>query len=327
MTRRRQLDLPGSRYRPDVGRELVATRAELIAAGVAASTISHRTKPEQRWQRLLPGVVVMHRGTPTVRERLLCALAYSGPDSMVTGLAALELHGLRTAREANARTDRRIQTLVPAERRRQSHGFVLVERCTKLPSPVERSGIQTAPLARALVDACRRTERVAEVRDLVSDALQNARLPLADLVAAVATAARQRTAPIRAVLAEMDAGVRFAAEARARELIRAAGLPEPLYNATVLDADGNLIAKPDGYYPQWACGYQIDSRRWHLSPTDYEHTAEIRARAAALGVMLASVTPTQVFDHPQVFTSALKGLIGAHQHRTDLPHVLVREAA
>ena len=326
MPRNRRAQPPGTRYRPDVGRELIATRAELIAAGVAPSTISHRTGPAERWQRLLPGVVVMHRGTPTSRERLLGALAYAGPDSMVTGLAALELHGLRTAREAGARGERRIQTLVPAVRRRQSHGFTLVERCTQLPVAVDIRGIRTAPLARALVDACRRTEHVADVRDLVSDALQNARLPLADLIAAVGAAARQRTAPIRAVLVEMDAGVRFAAEARARELIRAANLPEPLYNATVLDAEGNLIAKPDGYYPQWACGYQIDSRRWHLSPADYERTADIRARAAAFGVMLAPVTPTQIFEQPQMFSRALVGLIGAHQHRTDLPDVLVREA-
>jgi hypothetical protein len=75
---------PG-RIEAAVGRERVATHAELLAAGVPESSLMYRIRPGGRWQRLLPGVVLMHTGTPTARERLLGCLAYAGPQSVVTG--------------------------------------------------------------------------------------------------------------------------------------------------------------------------------------------------------------------------------------------------
>ena len=310
----------------DVGRERVASRAELLEAGFANSTISHRIAPDGPWQRLLPGVVLMHRGTPTQRERLLGALTYAGPESILTGLAALELHGIRTARELATGKERPILVLVPRERRRQGHRFVLVERTRFLPEPRLVRGLPVAPPARALVDACRRLEQLNDVRNLVSDALQNGGVTLGDLVAELATAARQRTAPVRAVIDEMGAGVRYAAEIMARKLIRESGLPEPLYNVEVLDDEGRVIVTPDGYYPEWACGYQLDSRRWHLTAEDYERTVRIRTGAAAAGIMLSAVTPSLVLADPQAFLAALNSTIDANRQRADLPRFRVRPA-
>jgi len=133
-TVRSQLFLPAA---VDAGREGVATHAELIAAGMAKSTIMWRIQPGGRWQRLLPGVVLMHSGRPTGRERLLGALAYAGPDSVLTGMSALRLYGLRTA------DSRRVHVLVPHDRRRQSHAFATVERTRYLPT---RDQIRTVGL-------------------------------------------------------------------------------------------------------------------------------------------------------------------------------------
>lgn len=318
------------RHRPlqliDVGRERVASRAELLEAGFPNSTITHRIKPDGPWQRLLPGVVLMHRGTPTQRERLIGALTYAGTDSVLSGLAALELYGVRTARELSTGKERQVQVLVPRERRRQGHRFALVERTRYLPDPRSVRGLQVAPPARALMDACRRLERLDDVRNLVSDAVQSGVVTLTDLVSQLVTAARQRTAPVRAVIDEMSAGVRFAAEMRARLLIRESGLPEPLYNVDVLDDEGRVIVTPDGYYPEWACGYQIDSRRWHLTAEDYERTVRIRTDAAAAGIFLSAVTPTLVLTDPTAFLSALNGMVEANRQRVDLPTFRVRPA-
>jgi hypothetical protein len=71
----------------------------------------HRIRPDGCWQRILPGVVLMHTGTPTTRERLLGCLAYAGEDAVITGAAALRLYGLRTAPP-----DGQVQVLVPHDR-------------------------------------------------------------------------------------------------------------------------------------------------------------------------------------------------------------------
>lgn len=297
----------------DVGRERIATHRELTAAGMAMSTITYRIRPDGRWQRLLPGVVAMHSGRPTTRERLLGALAYAGPDAVLTGMAALRLHGLRTA------TAGTVQVLVPHGLHRQNHSYVVVERTRHMPAPQDVravTGLPTAPLARAVVDACRRLEDLNDVRNLVADAVQNHGLAITALAVEVRRAARQRTALGRRVLAEIEVGVRFAAEARARELIRQHGLPEPLFNCELVDADGNVIVTPDGYFPKWVCGYQIDSRRWHLSPDDYEWTTALRAYALRFRVILVPVTPTRVFTQPTGFVADLLGAIDTAKNRT-----------
>jgi predicted transcriptional regulator of viral defense system len=295
----------------DIGRERVATHAELVQAGVPISTVMFRIQPGGRWQRLLPGVVLMHSGRPTTRERMLGALAYAGPNAVLSGMAALSLHGLRTAKPGA------VQVLVPHERRKQNHGYAVVERTRKFPAPQsirELNGLPSASLARAVVDAARRLEEVNAVRNLVADAVQNHRLPLGELAQSVREAARQRTAISRLVMAEIEAGVRFAAEAQARVIIRGCGLPEPLYNVELL-VDGRIIAIPDGYFDEWACGYQIDSRRWHASPEDYELTTAKRGYAGRFGVLLLAVTPNRIFEDPDGFLEDLSGMITIARQR------------
>jgi hypothetical protein len=302
----RQLDM----HALGVGRELVASHRELMAAGVGRSTIGARISPGGRWQRMHPGVVLMHRGRPTWREQVVAALSYAGPGSVLSGSAALRLHGLREGEAPH------VLVLIPEHRRRQSHGPALLERTRRLPGAVDRQGLGVAPLGRAVVDACRRLEELNAVRNLVADAVQNHRLPVSVLASEIRAAARQRTALSRAVLAEIDTGVRFAAEARAREVLRERGLPEPLYNVEVLDDDGTIITIPDGYYPEWACGYQVDSRRWHLSPEAYEGTTRSRGYAGRYGIVLLSVTPVRVFEDPDGFVEDLRGVIRTAQART-----------
>jgi len=297
----------------DVGRERVATHAELVGAGIPLSTVTSRIQPGGRWQRLLPGVVVMHTGHPSKRERLIGALAYAGPDAVLSGMAGLELHGLRDIRPGA------VQVLVPHDRRRQNHGYVIVERTRKLPTPDtvrEIAGLPTADLARCVVDACRRLEDLNAIRNLVADAVQNHGLAPSALASALRCAGRQRTALSRLVLAEIDAGVRFAAEARAREVILDAGLPEPFFNVELMDDEGRVFAVPDGYFPKWACGYQVDSRRWHLSPDDYERTTRQRGYAGRFGVLILSVTPQRVFEDPDGFVADVRGLIETASGRT-----------
>lgn len=308
------------------GRERVTSRGELLAAGLANSTITHRTGPHGPWQRLLPGVVLLRRGTPTRRERLLGAVTYAGPDSVVTGLAALEVYGLRTARLLGDRTGPAVHVLVPHGRRRRPHGFVVVERTRGLPPPRTVRGLPLAPPVRALLDACRRMDRPEDVRELVGDVLQHGGVGPDELAAALGAAVRQRTAPGGAVREEMAAGVLLAARARARLVISRAGLPEPLYDVDLVGDDGTPLAGADGWYPEWGCGYQLDPGGRPLDPAGTERTVRVRPDAAALGAILSSVPPALVLTDPGTFTEALNGLVETNRYRTDQPRLQVRPA-
>lgn len=252
----------------------------------------------------------MHRGTPTSRERALGALALGGQDAVVSGAAALQVHGFR-----NLPTTYDTLVLIPASRRRQSHGRTLIERTGRLPRPIVRQGLPVAPLARAVVDACRRLEDVGQAREIVAEAIQHHGLSVRDLAQELRAAARQRTASLRRVLAEITAGVRSAAEVRAREVVTRRGLPEPLWNAELVSPDGEAVATPDGLWLQWLAALEINSRRWHLSPADFEYTQNRQGFLIRRGVIVMAVTPTRILEDEDGFVEDLWGLLRTAQNR------------
>jgi hypothetical protein len=303
-------------------RERVATHAVLRDAGMAPSTISHRMRPRGPWQRILPGVVLAHRGTPTRRERTLAALAYVGAGAVVTGHAALQAYGVRAARRQSD-----IHVLQPAHRQRGSHGFVRTSRTHHPPVPLMRSGIPYASPARALVDACREMSDLDQVRELVAEVIQRRMCSVADLAEAVRSAARQRTALSRHVLAEIAVGVRSVAEAKAREIYRRAGVPEPLWNADLLTADGELIATPDGYWEAVAAALEIDSMEWHLGPAAYQRTQRRQRTLTNHGVLILPVAPSFVLDEPDQFLQSSRDLLREAARRVPPTGIVVRRAA
>jgi len=104
------------------------TLTQLAEVGLASSTIAYRTRPKEGvWQRPLPGVILTHRGTPTRDEQVAAALLYAGPEAVITGSEALRRCELDVPRSA------RVDLLVPHQQRRQSSGFVVVERTRTMP--------------------------------------------------------------------------------------------------------------------------------------------------------------------------------------------------
>ncbi len=126
----------------------------LESLGMNSNVIYQRCLPGGPWQRLLPGIIVLHSTEPTLRERLIAALLYCGPQALVTGSAACRQYGLRVPAEFS---DAEIHMLVPHERKILSSEFVTVERTTRLPGAWIRAGLPLAPLVRATTDAVRRT--------------------------------------------------------------------------------------------------------------------------------------------------------------------------
>jgi hypothetical protein len=286
--------------------ERVATHEQLRSWGLSNGALYPRIGPTGPWQRLLPGVVLAHRGTPTHRELLLGAIAFAGPTAVVSGVDALRASGVRGLERRPV-----ILVLVNADHQRQSFGFVRVERTTRLPDPLVRQGIRYAPPARALIDLCRHQEALTDVRALVATVVQQRLCSVRELASEIRAAPRQRTASTALALAEVADGVRSLAEARAREILRRSGLPAPEWNARLVDADGVPFLQPDAWWPEQRAALEIDSRKWHLSPEDWARTQRRQRLLTAHGVMVMSFSPTEIMGDPDGFIREVGALLRA----------------
>jgi hypothetical protein len=95
----------------------------------------------------------------------------------------------------------------------------------------------------------------------------------------------------RRVLAEVAAGIRSAPEAELRELIASSSLPPPLYNPD-LYLNGKFLARPDAWWPQAAVAVEVDSKEWHLLPSDWQRTLRRHRRMTAAGIYVVHLTRT-----------------------------------
>jgi hypothetical protein len=291
-------------------RERVATHADLREMGVPAASLTRKIAPDGPWQRLLPGVVLAHRGTPTHRERLLGAVAFAGRGSIVSGADALRALGAR-----GVPPSAHVLLLVHHDRQKRSFGYVRLERTTRPPRPVARQGIDYAPAARALIDLCRHQRSVADVRAVLAAVVQQRLCTVVEVGAELAHAPRQRTAAARQALAEVADGVRSIAEARARAVIRRSGLPMPQWNVPLLDSDGTPYLTPDAWWPEHGVAMEIDSRRWHLDPESWERTRRRQRRLTAHGILVMSFAPNEIVDAPDDFVSEVRAVLSVSARR------------
>lgn len=271
----------------------IVRTADLRAAGMSGYAIDDRCRRGGPWQRILPGLVLLHNGTPTQRQRRTAALRYCGDEALLTGRAALAEHGYSTS-ESTAD----VHILIPHSRRLQSVGFLTVERTARMPDAVLRGNLACSPLPRALLDAVRRIRDTTTVRAMIAEVVQRGDATPPELMTELNRGSRRGTSIPRRVLEEVLAGAHSVAEIDARDLWRHSGLPEMLANHDIEDEQGRFLARPDGWFDDVALAWEIDSHNWHLSPEDHEHTLARRARLQAAGVIVLSSLPRDLRLNP-----------------------------
>ncbi|HSK27817.1 MAG TPA: hypothetical protein VK894_12985 [Jiangellales bacterium] len=273
------------------------------------------------WQWILPGVTVLHNGPITHRQRLRAALKYAGPGAVLTGRTALRGKGVQGIAD-----DGKVHVLVEHSRQVSSTEFVVVERTRRLPRAGSVAGMPVvASVARAVIDAVRRTKGLDDVRAVVAAAVQQRRCTAAHLAAELRACQRRRTALANEVLTEIAAGIRSVAEARAREILRRRGIPEPLWNPTLRTAAGAFIGSPDAYWRDLALALEIDSTAWHLSPAQHRRTMAKHGRYTRHGITVLPYSPVAITDDPEAFADAVAEALAAAV-TTLLPGVVVTAA-
>ncbi len=268
------------------GQDGVVAYQQLKQLGMPVSTLAYWTRTGGPWQRILPGVYLTFSGQPSWRHLVRAGVLYAGEGAAVTGMAALRLYGgFKDAAGADE-----IHVLLPQEHRRVGRSFLRIERTARMPTAIDVAAVPCAPVVRAVADACRFVRRKNTVRALVASALQANRCTIAELSVELIAGSRRGSALLREVIREMSVGVRSAAEGDLRDLIRAAGLPEPLWNVALYTEAGEFVALVDGYFEDAGVIIEYNSAEFHSDLLDWEWTQERQMKLGAYGLIALPIT-------------------------------------
>jgi hypothetical protein len=313
--------------RPELLREQsqegVIRALTLESLDLGSKVIYRRCLPGGPWQRVLPGVIVLHNTEPSRRELLLAALLYAGPGSMITGATACRQYGLRVPA---AFPPHDVHVLVTQQHRALSSEYVTVERTWRLPGPHTRDSIPLAPLVRAVTDATRRIRTEEPIGELLVEAIQRGRCSPTAIAAELDRGTKRGTALPRRLLTEwLD--LRSVAEARAKDLSKLLPVPPTHWNPVIRDATGDYIGRPDGWWEDVALAWEIDSVDFHFSRDDYARTLRRNTRYAAAGITVVPTLPSRLRDDPGGVARELEAAYQAAAARPRPPVFLAQDAA
>ena len=298
----------------------VIARDQALDCGLTEMALQHRIRTGGPWQRLLPGVYLVSSGTASADQRDMAALLHAGPHSVLTGLAALRRHGFRVP-AANP-----ISVVVPVKVRRQSSGFVRVQRSTRMPQEVCVAGeVRYALAPRAVADAARSLRSGRDVRALVAQAIQQQRCSIAMLDTELNEGPVVGSALLRAALEEVRGGVRSAPEGDLRRLIQRGKIPMPVFNARLYQG-AELIAVADAWWEEAGVAAEVDSKEYHYSAEDWQGTMRRHDRLVARGVLLLHFTPRQIRVSPEEVVAQIRAALEAGRARPRLA-IMTRPAA
>ncbi|WP_435970031.1 hypothetical protein [Streptomyces sp. Qhu_M48] len=310
--------------------ERLASADQLRARGVPAGEVAARCRPGG-WQQLLPGVFLLQPGPPTSEDRLHAALLYArrtatvptqGPDAMITGLAALNLHRLPSAPPLTSLE--RIDVLVPRTRRLRSTGWVRVVRAPEAPEPVELTGVPVAPVARAVADAVSGLSDAETVRRLLTEAVRGGHCEPGAVVRELSRA-RLLTRPhvVDAVDALLAEG-RSLSEERLYEMVREFGLPDPLWNVDLRLPGGPHLGGVDAYWPDQAVAVELDTRAPRQEDDAlWSECTRKREHLERLGITVVHLTPRKLREAMDQQATVVRTALMAAPDRQPAAYVVV----
>lgn len=325
------------RHLSDVHSRVMTTR-QLREHGIPAAETTERCRAGGPWQQLLPGVYLLHPGPPTSEERLQAVLLYAShrgptvprqgaasedaPEAMITGLAALALHGFAEA-PALLGLDR-IDVLVSRTRRLRSTGFARILRAVELPVAQEITGVPAAPVPRALADAVGGLTDAPTVRRLLTEAVRGGHCEATAVVRELSRA-RLLTRPhvVDAVDTLLAEG-RALAEQQLYAMVRAHELPDPLWNVDLRLPGGPHLGGVDAFWPEHGVALEIDTRapRPEEDPlaSPFFHKREHLER---LGITVVRCLPRTLRESPDQQAAVVRTALMAAGDREPGAYVVV----
>ncbi|MFE1439000.1 hypothetical protein [Streptomyces sp. NPDC058739] len=325
----------------------VLSTAQLRAHGITAADLTARCRAGGPWQQILPGVFLLHPGPPTSEERLHAVLMYADretraagvpaqpgsvepragyPEAMITGLAALNLHGF--AGVPPLPQLERIDVLVPRLRRLRSTGCARVVRTPALPDPCQVTGLPVAPVPRALADAVAQLSDAATVRRLLTEAVRGGHCEASSVVRELNQARLLGRSHVVDAVDSLVAEGRAVAEDRLYRMVREHGLPEPLWNVDLRLPGGPHLGGVDAFWPEQGVAVELDTRaaRQGLRRDDdamWSESARKREHLERLGITVVHVTPRKLRDGLEQQAAVVRTALMASRDREPAAYVVV----
>lgn len=274
----------------------VAHRRQLARLGVDKDRI-RRALRSGRWQEPIPGVIALHSGALTRRERHLAALAWAGADGRLSHTTALRLYGVRVdepaarLRVAGVRGEYvappdagLVQVSVPHGRHLESVGFVVVHQTRRPLGDGVLDGLLTTTAARAAVDVGLTVRRRQDVEHVIAEVLQKGVATLEEIAFEIRLAGRRAGPWLRETVIDASRGMRSVGESDLRRVVVEAGLPEPEWNVEVATDVGTYLL--DAYWRRQRVAAEADGAAFHLGAADWDRDLRRQNAIHALGIRL-----------------------------------------
>jgi very-short-patch-repair endonuclease len=274
----------------------IVHRAELAKRGVDRNRV-RRALRSGRWLEPVPGVVVLHSGGLSRRERHQVALTWAGPGGRLSHTSALLLYrsrvdepraahrvsGVRGSYEEPADAGL-VEVSVPHGRHLKSTGFVVVHQSRRPLGDLVVAGLPVTGAARAAVDVAVSARRRQDVEHVIADVLQKDLTDVAQLAAETRALGRRATPWLQQTLTDAMRGLRSVGESDLRRVILAEGLPEPEWNAAVTTPLG--VFHLDAYWREQRVGAEADGTQFHLSASDWQKDLRRQNAVQGTGIRL-----------------------------------------
>jgi very-short-patch-repair endonuclease len=237
---------------------LTSEQAEEL--GLTASSRDRRVRAG-RLEYVLPGVLRVCGAPRTWEQEVMAACLWAGP----AALAARQTAACLWTLDGVARPSR-VEVLVPAQARVRSE-IVRVAMSEQV-LDFDRStvgGIPCASVDRTLCDLAAAVP-VDALELAVEDALRRRLTTVERLRWRNELLGRRRgTARLRRLLEDRIEGrpAESVWEVKLLQLLRAAGLPDPVRQLDVFADDGTFVGRVDLAYPERRLGIEFDGNRWH----------------------------------------------------------------
>ncbi len=286
------MDLPAALVSLASAQLGVLSRAQLLQGGVSRSAL--RWRLGSSWTVLLPGVVMLHNGTPAYDQRLVAALLYAGPGSWLAGHTAAAFYRIPFC---EARLP--IEVLVPAPRRSRRVAWVDV-RATVITGErlVERGCLTLSCRPRAVVDAAADCADDRAAHALVISAVQDRLVRLDDVQHWVSLRPRNGSRRLVAAVDAAASGAWSVPEAELSALLRPTEVPFAWANPSLSDGAGRRLTTPDLWVDDVALAVMVHSREFHGAHLDWEATVDSDEDLRAAGVEVVGVTPSSIRRNP-----------------------------
>lgn len=321
----------------------VMTAAQLRSHGLSSAETNEQCRPGGPWRQLLPGVFLLHPGPPTSEERLHAVLMYAArertsavpaqpgaddphrplyADAMITGLAALTLHGF-TATPSLLSLDH-IDVLVPRLRRLRSTGCARIVRTAALPAPEPVTGLPVAPVPRALADAVSELTDAGAVRRLLTEAVRGRHCEPAAVVRELNNAKLLSRPHVVDAVDSLLAEGRAIAEDRLYRMVEEHGLPDPVWNVDLRLPGGPHLGGLDAFWPEQSVALELDTRAPRQDDdATWSEYARKREHLERLGITVLHITPRKLREAMDQQAAVVRTALMAAGDRDPAAYVVV----